>query len=541
MARSNIWIAVILIAVTGSVYGQSNRYIVFFKDKNGSPFTKKDSLAFLSPKALDRRTAQGISIDERDIPVNPAYLEGVRSLGITTYFATRWMNAVLIQCPVTDIAAVQALTFVSSVELVAPGVRLSPGGRKRSNAKEKKVNATDVTRVQREMIGLDAMHEAGNRGEGKLIAVLDAGFPGVDSAIPFQQLMEEDRIDQELSFDFIANSSDVFRYDNHGTQVLSILAAFREDVYVGGAYKANYALFVTEDADSEYRIEEYNWLFAAERADSAGVDIISSSLGYYDFDDASMNYATSDMDGKTTVVTRAAQWAADRGILIVCAAGNEGGVASWRIISAPADAVDVLAVANVSAQGQKSFTSSVGPSADGRIKPDVGALGQSVSIVFPNGNTGTASGTSVAAPLITSLVAGVWQRYPHLTNREVMDLIRKTASQANNPDNEIGYGIPNFRAIANYQERTGQEHPFEVYPNPITSDTLYVRPLDPEVTPYCSVELASSQGRIVLRNALSFSWLNRAGILDLSPLSAGFYILTVTSGQQRFTFKVVKR
>ncbi len=355
-----------------------------------------------------------------------------------------------------------------------------------------------------------------------LIAIFDAGFSGVNQTAPFSHLFQDHQI--KATWDFVYGSDNVFQYDEHGTEVFSVIAAYQEGTFTGGAYEAAFQLYVTEDVGSEYRIEEYNWLFAAERADSSGVDIIHSSLGYYDFDDATMNYAKSAMDGKTAVITRAAQYAADRGIVVVCSAGNEGTLA-WQTITAPADAIGVLAVANVNSSGIRVASSSTGPSADGRIKPDVAALGASTTVIKSSGAVGTANGTSLAAPLVTSIVAGVWERYPVLTAHEVMDVIRKSASLAQNPNNQIGYGIPNFKAVVNYVETETQEQPFEVFPNPVpqgNNDTLTIRPRDPEEIPNCRIEFLTSSGRELFDGDISFSWLNRAYQTALPQLAPGY-------------------
>ena len=395
------------------------------------------------------------------------------------------------------------------------------------------------TQVQLEMIGLDAMQSAGYKGETIRIGIFDSGFQGVNSTVPFQHIFAEGRIDVESSKDFVFNSGDVFQYDEHGTEVFSVIAAFQEGNFVGGSYEANYQLYVTEDVNSEYRIEEYNWLFAAEMADSSGVDVINASLGYYDFDDTSMNYSKDEMDGNTTVVTKAAQFATDRGIVVVCSAGNEGGIA-WQIITAPADARDVLAVASVNSGGQRSTSSSIGPSADGRIKPDVAALGVNTSVIKPDGSAGSASGTSLSSPLVASLVAGVWQRYPQLTNKELIEAVRESASQADNPDFLLGYGIPNFKAVVNFLDEHPQDNPFEVYPNPVLADTLTIRPFDPGQITSCRVEILSSQGQLVHSTEAAFSWLNRTYTANLSQFAAGMYYLRIHWGEKRYTFKLVK-
>ena len=527
---------------------QVNRYMVFFKDKTGTPHDLNNPATFLSEKAITRRVQQGIDIIDQDLPVNPDYVTQVKETGAEVYFRSRWYNGVLVQCSDATKNTIAGLSVVDNVELVAPGSKLVPGpGRKRFNLLRKKVQEGEATDVQLSMIGINYMHEAGYSGEGMTIAVLDAGFPGVNTAEPFKQLFDEGRIDTELSHDFTANSSNVFQYSDHGTQVLSVIAAEVPDQFTGGAPEANFQLYVTEDDYSEYRIEEYNWTFAAERADSAGVDIISSSLGYYDFDSNAMNYTKEQMDGETAVSSRAAQWAAERGIVVVLSAGNEGNN-SWKIITAPADAKDVIAVANVDAQRKRSGSSSIGPTADGRIKPDLAALGTGVKTIKPDGMLGSASGTSLATPLITSLVAGVWQKYPELTNLEVIDLLKKTSSQAANPDILLGYGIPNFLAVVNYKEMEEfeQEGLFTVFPNPVSvNDTnnnymVTLRPKDPNLVPSCQVELISSVGQVVASATVSFDWLNREYTSDLTALSPGVYFIRVSFEKRKYVFKIVR-
>ena len=531
---------VVVLLVSVSTEAQQNRYMVFFKDKEGISQSLSKPIEFLSEKAIQRRLKQGIEITAADLPVSRAYVEGVRNTGADAFFETRWMNGVLVQCDPSLIAPLEALPYVERVEFVAPLGQLQNGGRRSFNLRRKSNHSGSETESQLQMLGIDMMHAADYNGQGVTIAILDSGFPGVNTVPAFQRIFSEQRFASAVSYDFVHNTSDVFQYDDHGTEVLSVIAAEIPDAFTGGAYDATLQLFVTEDVPTEYRIEEYNWLFAAERADSAGVDIIHSSLGYYDFDDPSMNYTTAQMDGKTTVVTRAAQWAADRGIVVITSAGNEGTIASWRIVTAPADAVDVLAIGGVTATRQKVPSSSLGPTADNRIKPDLVALGSGVKVVKASGQISTASGTSLAAPLVTSLAAGVLQRYPELGNKEVIALLKITASQAKNPDNLIGYGIPNFKAVVNYQDRVAQTMPFEIYPNPLTDDTLTISPYDPDIVDSCEVEIISSQGQILGRGAVQFDWLNRTYRTDLSAMAPGIYFIRIHSEKRRHTFKLVK-
>lgn len=541
MGRCNVMYAAFLFVLLSTPgLAQKNRYMVFFKDKDGVSQTLARPIEFLSEKAIQRRLEHEIEITTTDLPVSKTYVRGVSDAGAEVYYTTRWMNGVLVQCEPALLDVLRELSFVDRVEFVAPLAKLTSGGRRAFNLRRKSNHTGVETESQLEMLGIDRMHDAGYRGEGVTIAVLDSGFPGVNSAPAFSEIITEGRFNTEASYDFVHNRADVFQHDDHGTEVLSVIAAEIPDAFTGGANEATFQLFITEDVPTEYRIEEYNWLFAAEKADSAGADIIHSSLGYYDFDDPSMNYTAAQMDGQTTVVTRAAQWAADRGIVVVTSAGNEGNVSSWKIITAPADGADVLAVGGVNSARLKVSSSSTGPTADNRVKPDLAALGLGVKVVKSNGQISTASGTSLSAPLITSLVAGVMQRYPDLSNKEIIALLRRTASQAMSPDNLLGYGIPNFQAVVNYQERTQQSTPFAIYPNPLKDDTLTISPQDPEIIDSCQVEIISAQGRVLGRGTVRFDWLNRTYQTDMSAMAPGLYFIRIQSDKRRQTFKIIK-
>jgi len=511
--------------------------MVFFTDKSGTPYSTNSPEEFLSVRALERREKQGIAVVQNDLPVNPAYVQGVRDTGADVIYTTKWMNGVLVSCDGTMLASIQALPYFLSAELVSPGSHPASGNRNKFKNERADANE-EATDTQLTMIGLDAMHSDGNRGEGIIIAVLDGGFSGVNTTAPFQHLMANNQIDLTASFDFISGTPNVFQYDDHGTRVLSIMGAKVDGSFTGGVTEATYQLYVTEDVPTEYRIEEYNWLFAAERADSAGADIIHSSLGYSTFDIASMDYTTDQLDGKTAVVSRAAQMAFDKGMVVVVSAGNEGNIASWRIVTAPADGKDVIAVGNVNSFGVRSSSSSIGPSADGQIKPDVAALGTGVSVVRANGSVFTGSGTSFAAPLVTSLVAGLWKDKPDLKNSDLIEALRLTASQANDPDNLLGYGIPNYLAVKHYLEWTPQAEPVIVFPNPVVN-SLTVRPALPEER-NLQLILVSAQGQPLTEREVSFSWLNHQYVADVSALASGVYILQIRTSSQILTFRIVK-
>jgi serine protease AprX len=536
-----IGMSMFLLSMAFSVQAQVNRYMVFFKDKAESHFSTTRPGEFLSEKAITRRIKQGITVTDQDIPVNSNYVQGVRETGADVFFKTKWFNGVLVQCDQVVLGSIQSLPYVDHIEFVAPLNKLIPhtGGRTKFNLQKKRSNYGPEVSNQLNQLGILDMQTAGYKGEGMTVAIFDAGFEGVNTITPFQHLFANGQVNLNVSYDFVYNTTNVFRYDDHGTQVFSVMAAQVPDAFTGGVPQANFQLYVTEDTDDEYRIEEYNWAFAAERADSAGVDVINSSLGYYDFDISSMNYTKAQMNGETAVVTKAAQWTADRGIIVVCSAGNEGNIAAWRIITAPADARDVLAVGAVDQNGTRIGISSIGPSADGRIKPDIATKGQGVKVISSAGNLSSATGTSLSSPLATSLVVGVWQRYPDLTNKEVMQIIRESASQAAHPDNLLGYGIPNFKAVVNYQERMVQDHDFEIYPNPV-KDTIRISPKDPEIISSCMVELVNAQGQVLRNDSVEFTWLNRNYLIDSSAYAKGIYYVRVYHEHKRYVFKVVR-
>lgn len=535
MLRSKL--VFIILTLTWAAQAQTNRYLVFFKDKTGTPYSITDPTQFLSSKSIGRRQKQGIAIIEEDLPVNPSYVAQVKATGAKTFFTSRWWNGVLVETNTTTLATISALPFVKESKLVAPGSKLL-GGRN-SKVRNKKNSSADgpVNQIQLEQIGLDEMQQAGYRGEGISIAIFDSGFQGVNTSTPFSDLFTENRVKQTVNF--VTNGSSVFVADDHGTEVLSVVGAYQSGTYTGGAYKADYFLYLTEDVSSEYRVEEYNWTFAAERADSAGVDVINSSLGYNQFDDASMDYKTSDLDGKTAIVTQAARKAIEKGMIVVCSAGNEGS-SSWKSVTPPADAKGILAIGSITSSGALSSFSSKGPTADGRIKPDVVAMGSGTSVIKASGGLGTASGTSLSSPLVASLAAGVLQAFPELSAEDIYNAITNTASQADAPDNLTGNGVPHFRAVTNYLESLKENVPvISVFPNPVTGISFSIAMKELSGTPV-QVTIFDSRGSRVAASSLPISWLNNPFEYEISQLTSGLYFVRVQSGNNLATLKIIK-
>ncbi len=519
-----------LCLVASPATAQIDRYMVFFADKTGTPHSVSTPSSFLSPRAVQRRTKANAAITADDLPVVPSYVTQVRATGAKAFFTTRWMNGVLVEATLAQRTSILSLPFVTAVDLVAPGTRLLSSRSKTTVSSSAIATSTDQ---QLSMLTLDSMHNDGFRGEGIMIAVLDSGFPGVESTLPFESLRDDNRI--RMTKDFITNSNNVYQFDEHGTEVLSIMAA-ETTTFTGGAPKADYLLFVTEDDPTEYRIEEYNWLFAAEQADSAGADIIQASLGYTTFDDPSMDYTVGQLDGETAIVSRAAGFARDRGIVVVVSAGNEG-VTPWQLVAMPADVAGILAVGAVTISGVKAAFSSIGPTADNRLKPDVVALGAGVRVIGSSGTEGTENGTSMAAPLVSSLVAGLLQRYPTKPPEQLVYEICNSASKATSPpDNNLGYGIPGYLAVVNFLE---PYFSLTAWPNPVV-DKLFLN-LSPWL-PLMRISIQDTMGKTVYQlDNPNITWSNSKSQLDLTGLTSGVYILRIDlTIEARMTFRFVK-
>ena len=410
--------------------------------------------AALSPRARARRVRAGVRplVDELDLPLHAPYLTDLASGHFTPYAYSRWFNRVAVRVPARSLAELAARPFVGRLAPVERGrvSRLPPDSSEpRDGARAARVGALDygLTGSSLAQIGVPALHDSGYTGAGVLVAVLDAGFNFFDK----HEALRDHVIPPERERDFLRGIHDVqdtlsISAFSHGTWVLGCLAGRKIGRYMGAAFDAEYALARTEVTSSESHQEMVYWGMAAEWADSLGADIISSSLGYSTFD-SDPDYGYVDMDGHTTIVSRAAQIAASKGILVVNSVGNEG-TNPWHYLVAPSDVNgdSVLAVGAVDAFGAPTGFSSYGPSADGRIKPDLAARGFQNPLVSASGDPNayvTNNGTSFAAPLVAGLAACLMQARPQWTPVEVIAALRSTASRASNPNDRVGYGIPN--------------------------------------------------------------------------------------------------
>ncbi len=447
MLKAGVKFLVFALALGGGAVasGQpSQRYLILLKDKNGTPHTTTQPETFLSARAIQRRSTRNIAISERDLPVSPAYVAAIGSTGAQVLHTTKWFNGVVVSASGTQLQAIQALSCYKGIErgMALTGTDFSARIR-RPDTKFGSEESIDYgsSRFQLEMLGIPQLHATGHTGQGLLIGILDSGFTNADQQGYLSHLFENGQIVD--TYDFIAREKNVYNDHSHGLQVLSVMASRWEGHLIGAAFDAEYALYRTEKEGSETPYEEVAWLLAAERADSLGVDIINTSLGYYSFDNPAYDYTHAQMDGKTTIISRAARFAARTGMLIVASAGNEGNN-DWKYISAPADVDSVLAVGAVTSTGARSSFSSFGPNAEGIIKPDVAALGSGVRLGSVSGTVTSSNGTSFSSPLIASFAALLWQVYPEKTAQELADYIRSIGNKAQAPDNETGYGIPYY-------------------------------------------------------------------------------------------------
>lgn len=509
---------------------QVSRYWIQFTDKDNSTFSIDNPQEFLSEKSIKRRAKSGIPISEQDLPVNATYLEAISSLeGVAVHYSSKWLNAVSISSEdSTLLPTIMEFSFVQNAEQLKSIFKENSISNKWDQVKSNDANSE--TSVQLSQIGLDQMHEFGFRGEGIDIAVFDSGFTLADALPALSDIWSENRV--KGTFDLYDGDEWVFHHQ-HGTFVLSILAGNQDGQLTGSAPKANYYLFRTEVTDFENRLEEDNWVVAAERADSMGIDIINSSLGYSNFTDPTQSYTYADMNGTTTRISKAAQWASEKGILVVCSAGNQG-AGSWKYITAPADAEGVLTVGAVNSEGEHAPFSSFGPTADGRLKPNVVAQGQATSYAALDSSIRTGNGTSFSAPIISGAAACLMQAHPDLSSFQVKQLIEESARLYSTPNDSLGNGIPNLFKVHDLLSRWNiPQNELLLYPNPTRNELNVTMLLPEEKSP--NVKIYNTLGQLVIESneiICGKEFLNAR--IDVSQLAAGTYTLVVGASSRRF-------
>ncbi|WP_010179942.1 S8 family serine peptidase [Aquimarina agarilytica] len=521
---------------------------IFFESKPNIEKRLITPIKFLSQKALLRKQKHNIPIDDRDLPLEVSYVNSIKAQdGITYLSSSKWFNGVYVEGELTDIEALESKSFVKEVfymdrSLNANGYKKTTSKKSAKRLKVDKFEiATDfeygTSFEQTNLINLAPLHNMGYTGAGITIAVIDAGFKNVDLISGFDRAREKDLL--LGGYDFERKTNDIFSYkgNSHGTNVLSTMLGFIENEFVGTAPDASYYLFRSEVAESETPKEEAYWIAAAEKADSLGVDIINTSLGYSQFDNPKYNYSNNDMNGETTFISQGTTIAFNKGMIIVNSAGNSGN-SPWRIITAPADAKNVFSVGATDNNGIKASFSSFGPTADDRLKPDVAAMGQNVRVLMDSGIVGQSNGTSFSSPILAGAVACLWQSLPEKSPSEIVKLVKMSSNQATDPNTSLGYGIPDFfKAYKGDNELSIEKSEFNknkilLVENPVDEVLKLGIPNKLQPNMYCVFDI---YGKELLRGELITN-----SLVNVNTLTSGVYFLKLI-GLDMAMFRFVKK
>ncbi|MDO9257007.1 MAG: S8/S53 family peptidase [Bacteroidales bacterium] len=531
-------------------------YVLHFKDKGEVKAGSLNPSNYLTSKAVERRLKQKISFDQADIPVSDQYIKAISKTGAHILARSRWFNTVVIEANFDMINEISALPYVSEIQTIPNN------GKKQSSFikpafKNETVNprlpeitknaASDLYNYgiafnQINQLKGQYLHNMGYSGQGMLIAVIDGGFNSVDKMPCFDSLRANNQIKGTRDFAQPGNNVYATSMASHGTSVLSCMGANSSGQMIGTAPKADYWLLRSEVVATESIIEEYYWVSAAEFADSIGADLINSSLGYTTFDDIATNHTYADMDGNTTIVTKGADKAAEKGILVVNSAGNSGG-GGWWYISAPADGDSVFTIGAVTAIGIRSDFSSVGPTSDERIKPTVAAQGSNTAIYYLNNQNvptlGTGNGTSFSSPVMCGITACLWQAFPDLNNMQIIELIKASANQANEPDSLLGWGIPDFLAATSTLLIPTKEDALDAFPNPFVGTLTLVFPVS--IQGEFSIQIINLQGKVVYSRQRDEGSIRSIQINDIGYLASGMYLIKVSDQSVIYSGKIIKK
>jgi len=511
---------------------------IFFTDKPNAQFYMNNPLSMLTQRALDRRIAQNIPLTLNDVPLESSYRDAViNANGIVYKAESKWMNCIHVRGSVQDIQALLSLPFVHHIEFANPALNAKSNSASLNQLSTYKTNEVQTSynygnaTTQIQMLNTQVLHQANFTGTGKVIAVLDSGFLGVNTAAPFQRLFTNNLL--LGGYNYVSQSSDIFSLHNHGTLVLSAMGAYSEGQLVGTAPSASYYLFITEDVVEENPVEESYWVQAAEEADRLGADIITSSLGYFQYDNLNYSYTYASMTGDSAFASKGVNIAFSKGMLVVVSAGNSGNSTEPHV-GVPAEATHALAVGAVDSAEFRASFSSIGPSFDGRIKPDVMALGVGSAVANPQGNFTYVSGTSLACPILSGSIACLWSAFPQLTNQQVLDLVKQSADRFTNPNNQYGYGIPDFNlAYANALHSVSfMDSQFQIAPNPV-GDQFAVHGLSSVAT----LQLVNALGQIVLEHEIH----PNENIVVVDAIPSGIYSYQIKQNHHVITGKIIKK
>lgn len=537
---NKLFTILLIISVHFLAKAQSEDAWVYFTDKPDAATYFANPTTMLTQRALDRRTRQNIPLDIKDVPIYEPYVTQVdNSSGITIIARSKWLNCVHVRGTQAQIQALTGLSFVSSIDFASNAI----SGKIKPRLSDKLNDKLSVTLTnfnygqaanQIEMLHGDYLHQQNFTGTSMYIAVIDAGFTNVNTMSAFQRIRNNNQI--LGTYNFVSRITDVYGYHTHGTMVLSTMAGYVENQYVGTAPDAKYYLFISEDGAQEHIYEESLWVEAAEKADYLGVDVINTSLGYTEFDNSNFDHTYADMNGNTTFISRGAQIAFTRGMLLINSAGNSGNEA-WHYIGAPADASNVLSIGAVNPDETITTFSSWGPTSDGRIKPDICTQGGWSAVIYTDDTIFNGNGTSFAGPILAGTAACFWQAFPNKTNQQIADAIRQSADRYTNPDDQYGYGIPDFQQA--YQTMLGNEsfdfQKVKIYPNPLENSKILHLEVSDGSELY-ELQILDSIGKIVKNLSIDSS-----SDIDLQNLQSGIYFLKLSNYKTSVIQKVIVR
>lgn len=528
-----------LLFVSFWTWGQTSgtMYWVQFKTKSGTPFSVSNPSEFLSERAIQRREMKGIAIDSTDLPVNPAFVDSLRNLGFRVKHTSRWMNGAVVEAPALWNDSLFAKpSFIDTLILRKDGTNTKSLSMKFAPLDSALQVDYAASYQQVELMGGVEMHQHA-QGEGVHVAVIDAGFYRANTINALQHLFSEGRI--LGTYDFVNPGNDVYAEHDHGANVLSLMAAYAPGSMIGTAPKASYWLLRSEDVYTEYPVEEDYWMVAVEFADSVGCDVINTSLGYHSFDNSALNHSYEDFDGNTLLISKCANLAVAKGMVLVCSAGNERNN-SWGKISAPAEAEDVLAVAAVNSSGFIASFSS--PGFEGRIplKPDVSAMGVGTTVAKASNTFPTGSGTSYASPLLAGMVACLVQLAPTKTAFEISDWVRQAGDRYPNHSLDFGYGVPHFPSILKQNKlvsvgTTEISKTLKISPNPFQTSFQIELPKG-----FSSFQLFNLQGKLVFSSNYNSYFATVETVDAAAFVPRGMYVGVLVSEQGVSTQKLMK-